>query len=99
MPTIDLHSRVVVATTQISCDLAGEAAILSLADGTYYGLDEVGAFVWNRLSAPISVADVCNAVCAAYDVEPATCHHDVLELLRQLQQRGLITVSDRSDAG
>jgi len=41
---------------QISCDLAGEAAILELKSGTYFGLDEVGAVVWTRDATGARVA-------------------------------------------
>ena len=34
-----MQSVVVAAKDQVSCNLEGEAAILSLAKGTYYGLD------------------------------------------------------------
>jgi len=37
---------------QISCNMAGEAAILELKTGTYFGLDGVGAAVWNLIARP-----------------------------------------------
>ncbi len=36
------RSIVVVANEQVSCDLSGDAVILQLKDGVYYGLDGVG---------------------------------------------------------
>ncbi|MCA1602950.1 MAG: nucleotidyltransferase family protein [Acidobacteria bacterium] len=39
MHTLREQSLVVAAKDQVSCDLAGEAAILGLRDGVYYGLD------------------------------------------------------------
>ncbi|PYO16907.1 MAG: PqqD family protein, partial [Gemmatimonadetes bacterium] len=40
-------SSVVVATKdQVSSDLAGEAIVLSLRTAMYYGLDQVGARIW-----------------------------------------------------
>ena len=42
-PTISDRSIVVAAKDQVSCDLAGEAAILNMKNGVYYGLDPVGA--------------------------------------------------------
>ena len=43
---INDHSVVVVTKDQVSADLSGEAAILNLKSGIYYGLDNVGARIW-----------------------------------------------------
>lgn len=53
---LDLSSRVVAGRAQVSCDLGGEAAILHLTTGTYYGLDPVGARIWTLLEQPIVAA-------------------------------------------
>ena len=55
---ITLSSRVEVAQEVVSCDLAGEAAILNMKDGVYYGLDPVGASIWNRIQKPALLVDV-----------------------------------------
>ena len=45
MQKLDLDSIVKVSEQQSSCELDGEAAILHLDAGFYYGLDGVGAKV------------------------------------------------------
>jgi hypothetical protein len=40
------RSTVVAVRDQVSSDLGGEVAILDLTGGMYYGLDAVGARVW-----------------------------------------------------
>lgn len=89
---LGVQSVVVAAKDQVSCDLEGEAAILSLAKGTYYGLDLVGAQVWTLLQQPRSVAEICDAVLQEYEVEPECCRKDMLALLERLQTEGLIEV-------
>jgi hypothetical protein len=42
---ITVNSIVVVTKEQVSADLSGEAAILNLKSGIYYGLDTVGASI------------------------------------------------------
>ena len=39
---MDAATRVVAARDQVSVEVDGEAVILGLADGVYYGLDPVG---------------------------------------------------------
>jgi hypothetical protein len=91
-------SVVIAARDQVSCDLAGEAAILDIKSGIYYGLDAVGALIWNLIQEPRTVDEVRDAILQEYDVEPDRCEHDLLALLRELATRGLIEVHDQTTA-
>jgi Coenzyme PQQ synthesis protein D (PqqD) len=96
--TISDRSVVVATKDQVSCDLAGEAAILNIKNGVYYGLDPVGARIWNLMREPRAVADIQNTITGEYDVEPERCARDLLGLLEKLLAEGLIEVSDGSGA-
>jgi hypothetical protein len=88
------QSIVVAAKDQVSCDLGGEAAILNIKSGVYYGLDPIGAQVWNLIQKPHRVAEVREAVVRDYDVEPERCERDVIALLESLLAEGLIEVQN-----
>lgn len=90
MRTLSLQSAVVASEQQVSSDLGGEAVILSLADGTYYGLDAVGARVWELLQRPSTVAELRDAVLREYEVEEEQCTRDLLVLLEQMMNAHLI---------
>ena len=92
------QSIVVAATDQVSCDLGGEAAILNIANGVYYGLDPVGAQIWNLIQKPRSVTDIRDTILREYDVTPAECERDVISLLKKLLAEGLIEVRDGAAA-
>jgi len=92
------RSTVVVAKEQVSCDLAGEAAILNLKNGVYYGLDPVGARIWNLLQEPRIVNEIGEALLKEYDVESDRCESDLLALLQKLAAEGLIEVKDETAA-
>jgi Coenzyme PQQ synthesis protein D (PqqD) len=89
---VSMQSVVVTAQGQVSCDLEGETAILGLDQGIYYGLDRIGARVWNLLQQPRSVEEICNALLQEYEVEPERCRNDLLALLECLRVEGLIEV-------
>ncbi|TME93157.1 MAG: lasso peptide biosynthesis PqqD family chaperone [Chloroflexi bacterium] len=91
---VSLSSVVVAGKGQISSDLAGEAVILNLQTGMYYGLARVGARIWELIREPTRVADVRDAIVLEYDVDPARCQHDLLCLLEQLADTGLIEIRD-----
>ena len=81
------------STDQVSCDLAGEAAILNLKNSVYYGLDTVGARIWTLVQEPITVGAVRDAMLREYDVEPERCERDLIDLLQKLAAEGLIAIN------
>lgn len=88
------HSILVVAKEQVSCDLGGEAAILNLKSGVYYGLDPIGARIWDLIQEPKSLNEIREILLKEYEVEPDRCERDLLALLQKLAAEGLIEVSD-----
>ena len=88
------NSWVVASSEQVSCDLSGEAAILNLKTSTYFGLNEVGAKVWNLIKEPRTVNEIRNTLIEEYEVEAERCEADLLALLEELETKGLIEVED-----
>ena len=94
METISERSTVVVIKDQVSCDLSGEAAILNLKSGVYFGLNAVGASIWKLIQEPRTVKEIQEAILEEYDVDPDRCEQDILELLQELSAHGLIEIAD-----
>lgn len=69
------------------------AVLFAPATEIYFGLNEVGARVWDLLPPKCaSLDDLCGELAAVYpDVEVAVLRADVEELLAQLLAEGLVT--------
>src|SRR5881409_1384530 len=87
-------SIVVAIRDQVSADLAGEAAILNLKSGVYYGLDAVGARIWQLIQEPRTVASIRTVLLSEYEVDPDRCERDLLLLLHALADAGLLEIRD-----
>jgi Coenzyme PQQ synthesis protein D (PqqD) len=74
--------------------LEAEAVILNLETGTYFGLDAVGTRIWELIQQQGRVDAVLEALLQEYEVEPARCERELLELLQQLSTKGLIEIID-----
>jgi hypothetical protein len=93
-----LKSFVVRASEgQIWRNLDDEAVILDSNSGKYYGLNEVGVRIWELSQEPKSVLDIQNTLLTEYDVEPDRCERELLVLLQELADNGLIEVKGESD--
>ncbi len=96
--TIHTRSTIVVTKEQVSCELHGEAAILHLSSGVYYGLNATGASVWALIQTPQTVRALRDALLTDYDVDAEACERDLLALLEDLAAAGLIEVTDEAGA-
>jgi hypothetical protein len=73
-------------------ELQGEAVLLSTRNGQYYGLNELGARIWQGLTAGDSMAQVLSRVMSEYDVAEQRLVGDVSRFLESLEGAGLIKV-------
>ena len=83
-----------MAPDALSCELDGEAAILNVRSGEYYGLDQVGTSVWRRMSESLTVAEIVRGITSEYEVDPEQCEHDLISLLTKLAEHGLVEIDD-----
>ena len=75
---------------QLSVELDGEIAILNLKSKMYFGLTDVGAFIWNLLEEPSDLAGVANAVIDQFEVDIERALADTERLLAELESAGLV---------
>ncbi len=87
-------STVKAVDHQTSAEVDGENVVLDLEDGVYYGLNPVGTQVWRRIQEPTSVGEIVTDLTDAYDVDYERCFDDVVSLLEDLAENGLIVVED-----
>jgi hypothetical protein len=67
-----------------------ETVILNLESGTYYGLDPVGARMWQLLGEGKSLGELCEIMLEEYDVARERLEADLLNLAEELANNGLV---------
>lgn len=72
-------------------ELSGETVLLNLVSGVYYGLDAVGTRVWQLLVEGRTIAGVCETMLQEFDVAPDVLQDDVVRLVGELRERGIVT--------
>jgi hypothetical protein len=68
----------------------GEAVILDLDSGEYYGLNLVGTRVWQLIVEHASFALICELLLQEFDIDQETLQSDVADLLTDLLTHGLL---------
>jgi hypothetical protein len=74
-------------------DLEGEAVLLNLKNGQYYGLDENSFHMYKALISSPSVEAARAVLMHEYDVAPDRLQADLDRFLEHLLENGLITFS------
>ena len=85
--------RFVQKEGNVVSDMDGEKVMLSIHNGKYYNLGEIGGVIWGLLEEPKSIEELVNCLTAEYDVCPEECESQVQSFLDMLKREELINHS------
>lgn len=88
---MSLPDRVNIAAGVVTRRLGDELVLLDLASGTYFGLNLVGARVWELLKSGCTPPEVLGHLVGEFDVDAKTLEQDLGELLNNLAANSLIS--------
>lgn len=66
--------------------------LLNLDSERYFGLDDVGTRVWKHLLEHRRLDRVCQEMQKEYDVDEQRVRSDVLRLVQELVDAGIVTI-------
>lgn len=93
---LTIDALLVATKQQVSCELGDEAAILNMKNSVYYGLDPVGARIWQLLQQPTNMGAIRDVIVEEYDVAPQQAESDLRALLEKLLGEGLVELAGDS---
>jgi hypothetical protein len=67
-----------------------DAVILDITSGQFFGINDVGALVWDLLEHDTTRDALVNAVTAEFDVDSEQAGDDIDALIAQLSNAGLV---------
>jgi hypothetical protein len=92
--SVSFNQRVRLPDDVLISDLEGESVILNLNSERYYGLDKVGTRFLTLLSTSESIEHAFEALLLEYDVEADALRVDLIDLLLNLREQGLVEICD-----
>jgi hypothetical protein len=84
-----LTDRVVRSGQTAAEATADDTLVLDLRTGRYFGMGEVGGFIWERLDGEQTLEEIARATAAHFAVEPSRAAADLLDFVAQLLGAGL----------
>jgi coenzyme PQQ synthesis protein D (PqqD) len=89
-----LHRRATIPRDVVFRDLDGEAVLLDLKTGVYFGLDPIGTRIWLLLHERRRLAEVRDVLVGEYDVTAEVLGDDLLRFVGELAAEGLLELGD-----
>lgn len=87
-----LTDKVTIPAQVMARQVGEETVILDLAGG-YFGLDPVGARIWQLMADGKTLAEVCEVMLNLYEVSLEDIERDVLGLAQDLSEKRLISLA------
>lgn len=77
----------------------GEAVIINLLNGTYYGLEKAGGAMWEMLAASHTPNEVVTAIVARYAIDGNQVRADLEQLVSELLHEQLLVTAPSGAVG
>ncbi|MDQ0270917.1 lasso peptide biosynthesis PqqD family chaperone [Cytobacillus purgationiresistens] len=87
---VSLKDKVQQVKGNLVSDMGGEKVMLSIENGKYYNLGEIGGDIWELISEPIEIDQIVSKLMDHYEVTREECETEVTSFLAQLKKENLI---------
>lgn len=90
---ITANDLIVQSEGNLVSDMDGEKVMLSIENGKYYNLGQIGGRIWELIAEPVTIPSMVEQLVVEYEIEPEVCEQQVYTFLQQLASEGLVQVS------
>ena len=92
MNPIELKTKVTHNADMMTSWLDDELVMMDADEGRYFSLNPTSSRIWTLIEQPKSVSELCDELMELYSVDRQSCETQVIKVLSDLQQQGLVSV-------
>ena len=85
-------TRISRNSTVLTAQVDTEIVMMSIEQGRYFGLDDIGSDIWKRIDPPCSFGALVDGLAEDYNVDRAIIASDVRRLLGQMVEHNIVTL-------
>ncbi len=74
----------------LTAEVDGEIVMVNVEHGQYYGLDDIGSDIWERIEPACSFAALTDSLSADYEADRETIAADVRALLERMAAQEVV---------
>ena len=87
----EINSNLVIQRTQLAGNqVDNEMVFFNQNSGKYFATGPVGSEIWEYLSVPRSVSQICDHLLETFEVDRATCEAEVHKFVSDLINGGIV---------
>ncbi len=75
-------------------DIDGETVMMSIENGTYYGMNPTGNYIWNLLQEEKSIEDLLVKLANTYNLSEDQCQNEVLPFIQTMIDEKILLKRD-----
>ena len=87
-----LPKKVTISDTVLFQQIGGECILLNMESEQYFGLDEIGARIWQELSKDGDTEKTVSQLLSEYNIDEAKLKEDLADLINELEKEKLIVI-------
>jgi len=76
----------------IGSTIDGETVMMSVENGKYYGVNQIGSSIWNLIEEPMRLDAICQALQEEYEIDSETCEKEVIAFLHDLEKNNIVII-------
>ena len=92
--SVPAHAKLSPVESVLTRTVGDEMVLLNLSTEYYFGLDPVGAAMWQAICDTGTLTGAQEVLSGVYDVETARVGNDLRDLVEQLVEHHLLEVAD-----
>ncbi|MFZ6864650.1 PqqD family peptide modification chaperone [Undibacterium sp. Ji67W] len=82
--SLDMSSKFIRNPDLVAVPMDGDLVMMSISQGSYYGVNPVGSVIWEALQTPQTLEHLCQVVVKEFAVDADTCLKDVQTFVTQM---------------
>ena len=89
MMGLTAETMIARSDTALSTEVDGEAVLIGIETGRYYGLDAIGTAIWKGIEQPCRLDALCARLIEDFEGDPAVIEQETRTFVAQLVERDL----------
>ena len=87
--SLDVNQKISRHCDILSAEIGGEAVMMSIEKGAYFGLNPVATRIWDLLEQPKNIAELIQTITDEYEVSAEQAAEDVQGFVADMLARGI----------
>ncbi|MGS2750590.1 PqqD family protein [Bacillus zanthoxyli] len=95
-----METKYIKSKDVIFTKIENEAVLLDGKGGTYFGLDDVGTFIWNKIEEGVNLTQILEGMLSVYQIDSnqvEQVHEDIINFIKELEGKNLIYRVEKND--